>query len=315
MESVNQSRSRGFNRAASSLLILLCGLLLNDPLEASLFDPKRGAQVDQDQPVANSSSTLNELRLDGILSLGDHRRVLIRGPEGKTYRFNWRGAVEQPMAFKGESADRLAGYKLSSADTRSVWLQLPSGIDCRPDPDNGIAACEEGRAKLAMVRRSVSPESLPAAAANASGNIQRGTGPGMALETQQQKNPLPVNNRPQSRSVELQIGRAQDTDWIRMQRENQRVINSAPAGYFGYVGSSAPQTSTQQTSTQQTSTQQTSTQPASSQESTNVASSTPEQLPPPGPPPAYMLDPAWIQMQEENQRLIDSAPPGYFGVK
>lgn len=278
----------------------------SSPLEASLFDPERGALADQDQPVANSGSPLNELRLDGILTVGDHRRVLISGTDGVTYRFNWHGAIEKPMTFEGELADRLVGYKLSSADARSVWLQLPPDAGCKPDPKNGIAACEEGRAKLAIVYRSVALESPPTPASNAGVNrLQHAPVP----ESPQQNPRQSTNNQTQNRSVELQISRAQDPAWIRRQQENQRVINSGPAGYFGYVSSSAQQTSTQEASTQQTSTQQT-----SSNNNTTVASSPEQQTPPPPPPPAYTLDPAWIQMEEENQRLIDSAPPGYFGV-
>ncbi len=92
-----------------------------------------------------------------------------------------------------------------------------------------------------------------------------------------------------------------------MQEENQRVVNSAPSGYFGYInGSGYINDSTSQASPQETSPQESPTVVASSpQQQTSIQQ----------PPPDYVQDPAWIQMQEENQRLIDSAPPGYWGAE
>lgn len=316
MKAVNLSPRRVLDLAPYSIIILLCGLTLNQPLQAALFDPERGAQAVQDQPLANSGSSLNALRLDGILTVGEHRRVLISGPEGKTYRFNWRGVIENPMAFEGQSADRLAGYKLTAADTRSVWLQLPSGTGCKPDPEQGVVACEEGRAKLAMVRRSVA---LPAALARASergGNgVQQGMNPAIAGRPQQQMSPPPTQFPSRSQAMELNVNR------IQMQERQQQASSSAPSSYFGYLGSGTAPASTSSTSTSTQSPAQVTIVPAT-ENSGGQQGNTPDSTTPQPTITAkteadypHLLSPERLQLQEEQQQLINSAPPGYWGVQ
>jgi hypothetical protein len=325
LEAVNQPRRRVLDVAPFSLVLLLCGLTLNHPLAAtSLFDPERGAleHADLNQSLANSGSSLHGLRLDGVLTLGDHRRVVISGSKGETYRFNWQGVIEKPMAFKGESADRMAGFKLSSMDTRSVWLQLPSGIGCEPDPERGIAACEEGLAKLAMVRRSAPPASPPTTTVNAGRNsVQRGNSPAPAGNRQKQYTPPQTVHQTQGRGTELQISR------IQMQEEQQRVINSAPLGYFGYVNPGAEQgtsgNSAQQgtsgDSTQQgtsgVSVQQGTSGNSAQQGNSPASTNNPQQQNSQPQPTEIVESPERARMREEQQRLIDSAPPGWWGVE
>jgi len=344
LEVVNQPRRRVLDLAPFSLALFLCGLTLNHPLAAtSLFDPERGAleQADQNQSLANSGSSLHGLRLDGVLTLGDHRRVVISGSKGETYRFNWQGVIEKPMAFKGESADRMADYKLSSVDARrSVWLQLPVGIGCEPDPERGIAACEEGLAKLAMVRRSAPPASPPTTTVNAGRNsAQQGNSPTSAGNRQKQYPPPQAPYQTQNRGTELQISR------IQMQEEQQRVINSAPRGYFGYVipsaqqgtsgssvqqgtsgssvlqetsGSSVQQGTSGSSVLQETSvsSDQQETSGSSAQQRDSPASTNSSQQQNSQPPPIEIVEsPERARMREEQQRLIDSAPAGWWGVE
>ena len=328
MKAANLSMRRVLDLAPSYIIVLVCGLTLNQPSEAALFDPERGAQASLDQPVANSGGSLNELRLDGIMTLGDQRRVLISGPDGNTYRFNWRGAIEQPLNFEGRSAERLAGFKLTAADTRSVWLQLPTGISCKPDPEQGITACEEGRVQLAMVRRS-GPLLLSATTAeHARGNtMQQNIAPTLAGRLQQQNLPA-AQSSSRSRAIELNVNPLQ------MQNRQPQVISSAPSSYFGYLGSGTTQASTSSTSTSTPAPAQVTIVPAvdssggssgnggssgsggkngnTSDSSTNqqetVTAKTEADYP-------HLLNPERLQMQEEQQQLINSAPPGYWGVE
>ncbi|MCP5011251.1 MAG: hypothetical protein GY942_14820 [Aestuariibacter sp.] len=277
MEAVKQSKRRILDLAHFSVVLLLCGLTLNHPLAAtSLFNPER-EQTDQDQPSASNGSPLHGLRLDGILTLGDNRRVLISGPEGETYRFNWRGIIKKPMAFEGKSADRLAGYMLSSVDARSVWLQLPSGIGCKPNPEKGVAACQEGRAKLAMVRAIAPPPVSPSAENTKENGVQR----------LQRISPALARRLQHRRSAALPA------------RENGIQKGARPAYTRRLQQQKLPELTKSRTSNQNVAIRtQTQTQNQSAESNRSV-----------------VLDPDRVRMGEEQQRLIDSAPPDWFGVQ
>ncbi len=218
LEALKLSRRGALNLAPLSFFLLFYCLTVIQPLAAtSLFDPKRG-ELDQaglaadDQagaigrPSVNSSSAMLELRLDGILILGDDHRVLISGPEGEIYRFSWQGTIRLPMAFKGESADRLTGYRLYSLDARSVWLQLPAETGCEPNPEKGVVACEEGRAKLALSSLSDTPTPPLSATKSAKKNV-----------TQQTAKKNPVQQRAGGKRTKREIDPAL-TSWLQKRR-------------------------------------------------------------------------------------------------
>lgn len=304
LDAVNLKRHRALDLAPFSIVILCCGLTLSHPAEASLFDPERGRQQ-AGEATTNSGGSLPQLRLDGILTLGDHHRVLIGGPEGETYRFNWRGVIDEPMAFNGKLADRLAGYKLTSADARSVWLQLPSETSCAPDPEKGIAACEKGRVKLALVRRDFPQKAVENAAGN---GVQQGASRALVPRPQQGNSSPLTNYQTRSRSTELEISRTQT------QEEQQRVINSAPVSYFGYaIPSASPESSAPAAENSGGSSAQQGNSPASTSDSQQPT--TQQQTPSAQQPVVFEDSPEQAQLREEQQRLIDSAPPGYWGVE
>jgi len=286
LEAVNASRRRILDPALLFSALLLLSLTLNNSLAAtSLFDSDRGALA-QDSNQTTNSGSLHELRLDGILMLGDLHRVVIRGPEGETYRFVWRGVIEKPITRVGESADRAAGYRLTSADARSVWLQLPSGIGCQPDPELGIVACEEGRAKLAMV-----PRSAPPAVENASGSDaqQQGIAPTLSRRLQQRRSappttPLTASGNATGSSTRQGITPASTRRLLPLTLQQQRRTQVTELGSrnrsVGLNTQSQSQGDVEQSSA-----------------------------------PEYDESPERKQLREDQQRLIDSAPPGYFGVQ
>lgn len=282
MESVNQSRRRVLDIAPFYLTFLLCGLALNHPSQAiSLFDPERGAQ-EQDNPnnpSTNGGDSLQELRLQGILTIGSVRRVVISGPEGETYRFNWRGEIVKPMVFEGGSADRLAGYLLSSASDRSVWLQLPPGAGCQPDPKKGITACEKGHAKLTMVHRDIPlPASTTAESENAVNSGQQGLSSALARRLQQRRSAPAAAQNVSVNSIQRGTTPASTRHIPKnLNTPAKRQTTSLNSGLN--IQTQAPnQTAKSNTST-------------------------------------YVEDPARARMREEQQRLIDSAPPNWWGVK
>lgn len=293
MKAVNLSRYQVLHLTPLATTIILCSLTFNLPAEASLFDPERGQQQAA-EAATNSGSSLRKLRLDGILALGDQHRVLISGPEGETYRFNWQGAIDAPMAFKGESADQLVGYELTSADSRSVWLQLPSDTDCELDPDNGITACENGRMKLALVRRSFPPTLPPTAEEIASGNgVQQASPPALAGRPQRE-NRTPLTNWTRNRGAEVKVSS------IQQQKEQPVVINSTSSGYIGGIARSGSSGSNE------------------SEVPQSLASPQPQVASRPAKTEAdypQLQNPERVRIQQEQQELINTAPPNYFGVQ
>lgn len=279
LKAVNPSSRRIADPAPLFIIFLLCGLTLNNSLAAtSLFDPERGALAQDSNQPANSGS-LRELRLDGILMLGDLRRVVISGPEGETYRFVWRGVIEKPIASVGDPGNPPDSYRLASAEARSVWLQLPSGVGCQPDPGIGIVACEEGRAKLAMV-----PRSFPPAVENTSGNNtqQQGAAPDLTRRLQQRQNAPPTTPLTASQSAtgsSRQGITPASTRRLPPQRGTQLTEVGARNRSAGVQSESQSQNVVEKNSI-----------------------------------PEYEESAARKQLREEQQRLIDSAPPGYFGI-
>ena len=340
----------GIRELASISLALLLYVLTPDlsASTTSLFDPERGAQEqgEEEQPVAKSSSSLQELRLDGILTLGDHSSVLISGPEGKTYRFSWQGELEKPMSFKyrGEPAAQLAGFQLASTDVRAVWLQLPSGTGCVPDPEQGIAACEEGRVKLAMIRRETpaplqtiatnaerrgvqqavgftaanKPQyhlSVPPAAENRRGySVQQAVSPFFAQLQPQTRQPLTNNPRSRNQSVVL-INQNQNSDAAQTsQTQNQNAQSTSQTQSVAQVSQTQTQNVAQESQTQNQSVAQASQTQNQSTESSSQNQN--EQQQSSGVVYDFSTDsPERAQLREEQQQVIDSAPPGWWGVK
>jgi len=165
-------RGRGAITSPAPIFVWIVAFwLLSADISAAtaLFDPKRGAQEEvvaegagqlTAAPVTRPGASMERLRLDGVLTIGDDHRILLVDAKGGRYRFQWRGKLGNPMRFEGEGADELAGYQLVSAGDRSVWLRLPSGTACTPDPGKGIMACKEGKVQLALVRRAAPPPEM-----------------------------------------------------------------------------------------------------------------------------------------------------------
>ncbi|MCB1759960.1 MAG: hypothetical protein KDI68_09315 [Gammaproteobacteria bacterium] len=261
--------------------LLLSGLMLKTAQAAtSLFDPERGAQTDAGgQSSANKSGTLYELRLDGVLTVGNHHHVVISGAEGEVYHFRWEGPIFAPLAFKEDSTEKLTGFGLSSIETRSVWLRLPSGTSCEPDPERGLVACDKGRAKLALIARNFPPGAA--------------TPPANQLQPSPEQN-VPAHARarqqmPPSNTQQASSGTSPGNTNRRTRTAVQSTLSARNSERL--KGNTAPSSNPRST---------TSSQSQSAQNSS----------------PQFANDtPARAELRAKQQQLIDSAPPGYFGVE